>query len=189
MAQLKLASTKITPELLERLSRYTESTGVNQSAAIRQAIELFLDSVESTKSTELTQIEGNLKPSQLVERVDARLTDFEARLELLESRSVMTTVEPIAVVVTKSNTTPKSNTKKAPAPAPAPDGAMMTIGELHSKIHPSPYPYSLKTLSRRINESITSEQLLIALGIRADWQAKAKANQFSNQVRWLSIQT
>ena len=120
MAILKLASTKITPELLERLNRYTESTGLTQSAAIRQAIELFLDSVESTKSTELTNGEGSFRPSQLVARVDAvddRLTDFEARLTAIESRSVMTTVKPIAVVG-----------ESKPVPPPPPNGKPLADG-------------------------------------------------------------
>lgn len=71
MPHLKLASTKISPELMDRLKRFTELTGVNQSAAIRQAIEQFLDSDESTGLTELTHDEGSFKTSQLGTRVDA----------------------------------------------------------------------------------------------------------------------
>ncbi len=180
MAILKLASTKITPELLERLNRYTESTGLTQSAAIRQAIELFLDSVESTKSTELTNGEGSFRPSQLVARVDAvddRLTDFEARLTAIESRSVMTTVKPIAV------------TKKAPD-APAPDGAMLTMSQLSKALTDLGHQHKLKNLSSRINASAKNQQLpsdLVALGVRADWEAETEENKYSNQRRWLSL--
>ena len=71
MAHLQLASTKIPAELMDRLKRFTESTGVNQSAAIRQAIEQFLDSAESTGSTELTHSEDSFKPFELVARVGA----------------------------------------------------------------------------------------------------------------------
>lgn len=46
MAHLKLASSKISIELMERLNRYVDSTRLTQSAAIRWAIEQFLDNVE-----------------------------------------------------------------------------------------------------------------------------------------------
>ena len=71
MPILQLASTKIPAELMERLKRFTESTKVNQSAAIRQAIEQFLDSAESTGLAQLIRSESSFKPSELVARVDA----------------------------------------------------------------------------------------------------------------------
>ena len=97
MAHLQLASTKIPAELMARLKRFTASTKVNQSAAIRQAIEQFLDNAESTGFTQLTQ--RDFKPSELAARVDAvdcRLTAIETRLQAVEGRSVKT--EPIAAV-------------------------------------------------------------------------------------------
>lgn len=90
MAHLILASTKIPPELSDRLKKFTESTGLNQSATIRRAIDQFLDSAESTGLPELTTVEGGFKPAKLVERVDAvddRLTDIEARLGALEAKA------------------------------------------------------------------------------------------------------
>ena len=71
MAILQLASSKISAELMDRLRRFTASSGVNQSAAIRQAIEQFLDSAESAELAQLTRIEGSFKPSELVAGVDA----------------------------------------------------------------------------------------------------------------------
>ena len=71
MAILQLASSKIPAELMGRLKKFTELSGDNQSAAIRQAIEQFLDSAESTGSTESTHSEGSFKPFELVARVDA----------------------------------------------------------------------------------------------------------------------
>ena len=68
---LQLASSKIPAELMERLKKFTELSGVNQSAAIRQAIEQFLDNAESTGFAQLTRSEGSFKPSELAERVDA----------------------------------------------------------------------------------------------------------------------
>jgi predicted DNA-binding protein len=46
MAHLKLASTKIPIELMERLNKCVDSTRMTQSAVIRCAIEQFLDNVE-----------------------------------------------------------------------------------------------------------------------------------------------
>ena len=67
MPNLQLASTKISAELLDRLKRFTELSGVNQSAVIRQAIEQFLGNVESTGFTSLTHRE--FKPSELAARM------------------------------------------------------------------------------------------------------------------------
>ena len=120
MSILKLASTKIPDELMARLKRFTESFGVNQSAAIRQAIEKFLDSAESTGFTQLTQRE--FKPSELAARVDSvdeRLTQIETRLQAVEGRSPSSSPEPIAVVSSEPQA------KKSPPP---PDGKPLTDG-------------------------------------------------------------
>ena len=71
MAVLQLASSKISPELMARLKKFTELSEGNQSAVIRQAIEQFLDSAESTGLAQLTRSEGSFKPFGLVARVDA----------------------------------------------------------------------------------------------------------------------
>lgn len=175
MAHLKLASTKITPELVERLNRYTESTGLTQSAAIRQAIELFLDSVESTKSTELTDIEGSFEPVALgarVDRVDVRLTDIEARLTAIESRSVSTTVKPIAGSV----------------------GDALTTGEAWENLYGRKlYRKQLaafRTALRRARE-LDPPQLsdeLVSIGLVADFETRLQANPKDKTVRWLRIQ-
>ena len=98
MAVLQLASSKIPAELMERLKRFTELSGSNQSAVIRQAIEQFLDFAESTGLSTLTSGEGNLKGSELVARfdaVDSRLTEIDARLlELERSPSSPSSPEP-----------------------------------------------------------------------------------------------
>ena len=123
MATLKLASTKIPVGLVERLNRYTESTGSTQSAVIRQAIEQFLDNAELTGLTGLTNDEGSLTSSQAVarvDRVDDRLTEIEARLEAVEGRSHSSPPEPIAV------TTTEPQAKKSPPPPP--DGKPLADG-------------------------------------------------------------
>ena len=121
MPNLQLASTKIPAELLERLKQFTELSGVNQSAAIRQAIEQFLDNAESTGLSTLTQRE--FKPSELaarVDSVDARLTEIETRLEAVEGRSApVVTTEPIDVV------SPEPQAKESPPP----DGKPLADGE------------------------------------------------------------
>ena len=114
MAILQLASSKIPAELMERLKKFTELSGVNQSAAIRRAIEQFLDFAESTGLSTLTSDEGSLKGSELVARfdaVDSRLTDFEMRLLALEGRSAVSSPEPIAVVLETKPVPPPPLTK------------------------------------------------------------------------------
>ena len=121
MAILQLVATKISPELMERLKRFTELSGGNQSAVIRQAIEQFLDNAESTGLTQLPSGEGSLKVSELVARadsVDARLASVEARLLELE-RSPSSPPEPIAVV------SPEPQAKESPPP---PDGKPLADG-------------------------------------------------------------
>ena len=120
MAILQLASSKISPELMDRLKRSTELSGVNQSATIRQAIEQFLDNAESTGFTSLTHRE--FKPSELaarVDAVDARLTEIDARLQAVEGRSPSLSPEPIAVV------SPNPQAKNTPQP---PDGKPLADG-------------------------------------------------------------
>ena len=123
MAILQLASTKIPAELMGRLKKFTELSGDNQSAAIRQAIEQFLDSAESTGLSTLTSGEGSLNGSELAARVnsvDARLTEIEARLQAVEGRSPSAAPEPIAVVSSEPQT------KKSPPPPP--DGKPLADG-------------------------------------------------------------
>ena len=120
MAILQLVATKISPELMARLKRFTELSGGNQSAVIRQAIEQFLDNAESTGLSTLTQREFN--PSELAARadsVDARLTEIETRLEVVEGRSQSPPPpEPIAV-------SPEPQAKETPPP---PDGKPLANG-------------------------------------------------------------
>ena len=121
MAILQLVATKISPELMERLKRFTELSGGNQSAVIRQAIEQFLDNAESTGLTTLPSGEGSPKVSELVARadsVDARLTEIETRLEAVEGRSPSSPPEPIAV-------SPEPQAKETPPP---PDGKPLADG-------------------------------------------------------------
>ena len=125
MAILQLVATKISPELMERLRRFTDLSGGNQSAVIRQAIEQFLDNAESTGLTTLPSGEGSLKVSELVARVDsvnARLTEIETRLEAVEGRSPSSPPqpEPIAVV------SPEPQAKESPPP---PDGKPLADAE------------------------------------------------------------
>ncbi len=197
MANLKLASTKIPIELMERLNRFTELTGLTQSAAIRQAIEQFLDNTELTGLAGLTAIEGNLTPSQLVttdNSVNSRLTVIEARLAALEiaivTNSPNTTSKAPPIEPTSTPTSPIAVTKKAPAaPTPLPPIAgALTTGQLFKALKALGYSKTDKTLSRLINQARATQQLpsdLIALGVRADWETRANAKATNNRVRWL----
>ena len=125
MAILQLVATKISPELMERLKRFTELSGGNQSAVIRQAIEQFLDNAEATGLTLLPSCDGSFKPSELaarVDSVDARLTEIETRLLEVEGRSPSPPPpEPIAVVSSEPQA-------KKSLPPPPPDGKPLADG-------------------------------------------------------------
>lgn len=183
MPNLQLASTKIPPELMERLKRLTELTKVNQSATIRQAIEQFLDSAESTGLSELTNSEGSFKPSELVARfdsVDCRLTEIEARLLALEGRSAASSPEPIAVVKTAS----------PPKPKREPSTGMMGTTEAHEQLTALGYSKALPTFRRHLATAIDAGQLpddLVALGLLADFEIRRSANPKDNSVRWLRL--
>jgi hypothetical protein len=187
MANLKLASTKIPIGLVDRLNRYTESTGVNQSAAIRRAIELFLDSVESTKSTELTDIEGSSRPSQLVARVNAvddRLTAFEARLTAIESRSVSTA--PSAPPKPKNK--PKSKPNTTPSQIVAVDNDRLTVKEAFKELGNRGYSLGRESLRRALEPAIDSGIMpdeLSALGLSADFELRRSVSRFASNTRWL----
>ena len=124
MAILQLASSKIPAELMARLKKFTELSGVNQSAAIRQAIEQFLDNAESTGLSTLTSGEGSLNGSELVARADAvdvRLLEIESRLMELE-RSTSAAPEPIVAVVE-----PKPVPPPPPLTKPLADGGQWLL--------------------------------------------------------------
>ena len=111
---LQLASSKIPAELMERLKQFTESSGGNQSAVIRQAIEQFLDNAESTGLSTLTSGEGSLNGSELVARADAvdvRLLEIESRLMELERSPSAAQAAIVAVVEPKPVPPPPPLTK------------------------------------------------------------------------------
>lgn len=184
MALLQLASTKIPPELIERLKKFTESTRSTQSAVIRQAIEQFLDNAESTGLSESTYPEGSFKPVELVGRVDAvdnRLTQIEERLMALEGRSPSSPPEPIAAFVTT-----------APPPKPKREPSIGSLGttEAWEKLKTIGYQKSLPTFRRNLAVAITAGELpadLTALGLVADFETRRSANPKDNSVRWLRV--
>lgn len=184
MAILELASTKISPELMERLKRFTESTGVNRSAAIRRAIEQFLDNTESTGLSGLTHAEGNFKPSPLgarVDAVDSRLTDIEKRLMALEGRSAVRLSPPIAAAVV---------TATPPKPKREPSPGMLGTTEAWEQLQAIGYQRSLGTFRRHLAVAIDVGELpsdLVALGLVADFEIRRSANPKDNSVRWLEV--
>ena len=179
MQRLKLAASKIPIELMDRLNRLTELTGLTQSAAIRQAIEYYLDNAELTGLAGLTAIKGNLTPSQLVPKDNpfiSRLTAIEARLELLESRSPSKTAKPIAAAVA------------SPKPKREPSTGLMGTTEAWEQLTAIGYSKALPTLRRHLATAIGSGQLptdLVALGLVADFEVRRSANPKDNSVRWL----
>ena len=191
MPNLQLASTKIPAELLERLKQFTELSGVNQSAAIRQAIEQFLDNAESTGLAQLTRSE--FKPSELAARVDSvdcRLTEIETRLQAIEGRSPSPPPEPIAIVKTASPPEPISVVKTASPPRPKrePSTGMLGTTEAHEQLQAIGYSKALPTFRRYLATAIGTGGLpsdLVELGLSADFEVRRSAKPKDNSVRWL----
>jgi Ribbon-helix-helix protein, copG family len=183
MALLQLASTKIPPELIERLKKFTESTRSTQSAVIRRAIEQFLDNAESTGLSGLTNAEGSFKPSPLgarVDAVDSRLTDIEERLMALEGRSAERPSPPIAAVVTTSPPKPK----REPSPG------MLGTTEAWEQLKAIGYSKSIGTFRRAMASAIELGKLpsdLMALGLSADFDIRRNSNPKDNSTRWLRV--
>ena len=176
MAVLQLASSKISPELMARLKKFTELSEGNQSAVIRQAIEQFLDSAESTGLTTLPSGEGSLKVSELVARadaVDARLASVEARLLELE-RSPSSPPEPIVVV---------SSTESIQGDRIGPKRAFEIL-------QGKGYRRSRATFERRPKESKGCGELppdWLELGLNADFALARSKNPKNALDRWLWI--
>jgi len=195
MAILQLASSKISAELMARLRGFTESTGINQSAVIRQAIEQFLDNEESTGLAQLTRSEGSFKPSELVARleaVDCRLLEVEARLQAIEGRSPSSSPEPIAVVTTASPPEPIAvvTTASPPRAKREPSTGMLGTTEAHEQLQAIGYSKALPTFRRYLATAIGTGELptdLVALGLVADFEVRRSANPKDNSARWLEV--
>ena len=67
---------------------------------------------------------------------------------------------------------------------------MLTMSQLSKALTDLGHQHKLKNLSSRINASAKNQQLpsdLVALGVRADWDAQTRVSKYSNQRRWLSL--
>ena len=186
MSQLKLAASKIPIGLFEKLTQVTELTGLTQSAVVRKAIEYYLSNAEITKITALTPSE--VKPSELVATanlVNSRLTEIEARLTVIENRSVMPMVNPIAAGGAEPNTTPNTtpNTESI-------QGDRIGTKEAFEILQSKGYGRSRATFERRLKESKDCGELpqdLIALGLCADFKLARSKNPKDAFDRWLWI--
>lgn len=193
MSQLKLAASKIPIELMDKLTKVTELTGLTQSAVIRKAIEYYLENAEITRVTALTPLDGNVQPSQLVEmvnkvnKINDRLTAIETRLTAIESAAVVTTPSPKSKSTPKSNTTPKS--KKAPtSPAPIVITDRLTMKEAFKELGRRGYILGRESLRRVLEPAIVSGIMpdeLSALGLSADFELRRSVSRFASNTRWL----
>ena len=171
MARLKLVSTKIPQEWVDRLERYTKSIESTQSAVIRDAIGQYLDKVDSL----VDPIDKTVDPLR------SEIEDIKARLMALEGSTRLTTAYPVSVV---SPSTRPTKTREAST-------GKFTTGELFVALEAKGYARSLVTLRRALARAIECGQLpddLAALGIRADFQVRRSANPKDNSVRWLSLE-
>ena len=180
MSQLKLAASKIPIGLFEKLTQVTELTGLTQSAVVRKAIEYYLSNAEITKITALTPSE--VKPSELVATanlVNSRLTEIEARLTVIESRSA----EP-------NTTPPTASTPPTATVQPAATSDRIGTKEAFSILQSLGYRRSLSTFERRLKESISCGELppdLVELGLNADFALARSKNPKDAFDRWLWI--
>ena len=174
MARLKLVSTKIPQEWVDRLERYTKSIESTQSAVIRDAIGQYLDKVDPVDSL-VDPIDKKVDPLR------SEIEDIKARLTALEGSTRLTTAYPVSVV---SPSTRPTKTREAST-------GKFTTGELFVALEAKGYARSLVTLRRALARAIECGQLpddLAALGIRADFQVRRSANPKDNSVRWLSLE-
>ena len=97
MTRLKLVSTKITDDLVDRLERYTQSIGLTQSAIIRKAIGHYLDKVDPVDSS-VDPVDSVVDPVRSeIDAIKDRLTALEKLTQLTMVDSVVDPVDPITV--------------------------------------------------------------------------------------------
>ena len=182
MTRLKLVSTKITHELVDRLERYTQSIGSNQSAVVRKAIEHYLEEVDPVDAlVDLTE-----KTVYPVDPVRSEIEDIKARLTALERLTQLTTVYPVREVKTLERSTRSTRSTKV---KDIPMGALST-GELFEALEGKGYQKSIGTLRRALRVAIGDGRLpddLAGLGVTADFEFRRSANPKDNSVRWLFL--
>ena len=174
MARLKLVSTKIPQEWVDRLERYTKSIESTQSAVIRDAIGQYLDKVDPVDSL-VDPIDKTVDPLR------SEIEDIKARLTALEGSTRLTTAYPVSVV--KPSVRP-TKTKEASIGA-------LTTGELFVALERKSYARSLVTLRRALRGAIELGMLpgdLAAMGVRADFEVRRSSNPKDNSVRWLVLE-
>ncbi len=179
MARLKLVSTKITDDLVDRLERYTQSIGSTQSATVRKAIAHYLDKVDPVDSL-VDSIEKTVYP---VDPVRSEIEDIKARLAALERSTQLTTAYPVREVKTLERSTRSTKVKDIPTGA-------LTTGELFEALEGKGYSKAIGTLRRALRVAIGDGRLpddLAGLGVTADFEVRNRANPKDNSVRWLFL--
>ena len=173
MTRLKLVSTKISADWVDRLEEYTKLTGLTQSALVRKAIGQYLG-LET------------VDPVDPVDPLRSEIEAIKARLSTLERLTRLTMVDPPPIVVTKSST-PKPKPPNSTSTPPK----LMRSGELLIALQARGYKRSAGSLLRDLNQSIENQapnDELSKFGVRCDFEAKRLANPRSSNLRWLWIE-
>ena len=207
MTRLKLVSTKISSDLVDRLEQYTQSIESTQSAVIRNAIEYHLDKVDPVDKI-VDPVDKAVYP---VDPLRSEIEDIKARLTALERSTRLTTVYPISEVnplepSTQSTSLRSTRPTKVSAQFTGESiGAVeesvsaygicnhllvLTTGELFMALEGKGYQKSIGTLRRALKLAIETGNLpddLTALGVTADFEVRRSANPKDNSVRWLFV--
>jgi len=217
MTRLKLVSTKISDEWVDRLEEATRLTGLTQSALVRKAIGQYL----------------GLETVDHVDRVDpyrSELDDIKARLTTLEKSTGLTMVDPTppqpiavvtltsppppiatAVVVNTSppiatavvvNTSPpiattitsppiaNANAEPTPTPIDSTDVIWYSTSQAHQLLQARGYKKTIQSFRRDLRPSIEKRQLsseFLSFGLVADFEARLSFESKVNKALWLRL--
>ena len=205
MTRLKLVSTKISDEWVDRLEEATRLTGLTQSALVRKAIGQYL----------------GLETVDHVDRVDpyrSELDDIKARLTTLEKSTGLTMVDPtppqpIAVVTLTSppppiatavvvNTSPpiattitsppiaNANAEPTPTPIDSTDVIWYSTSQAHQLLQARGYKKTIQSFRRDLRPSIEKRQLsseFLSFGLVADFEARLSFESKVNKALWLRL--
>jgi len=180
MTRLKLVSTKISDDWVDRLEESTRLTGLTQSALVRKAIGQYL----------------GLETVDHVDPYRSELDDIKARLTTLEKSTGLTMVDPtppppIAVVTTI--TSPPIEVVNTSPPIDSTDATWYTTSQAHELLKAKGYTKILQSFRRDLAPMCKARQLsgeLLGYGLRADFEMKEAYGSISkiNKALWLSFE-
>ena len=184
MSKLEFVGTKIPPEWIKRLEELSEETKKTRGVILREAIGQYLglDS-DNPDNKRIDPLRSE------IEALKARVTALEGKTPLSDSYLAGEKITQLAMDNPISEVKTLERPTRAIKSSTPPTGAL-TTGELFEALKGKGYSKSLETLGRHLRKARVSEKLpddLIALGVRADFEAKRSANKKDSGVRWLFL--